>query len=122
MAKNNLNVLLIVVCGILVVSNIQSCNAGLRSKRARDKEMVSRLEAEEKLAEFNQQKQALEEKIKAKEQELVVERETHQATKKALVQEQLVNNSLKEELSKLTGSSAAQSTSKTQDKSEKRKR
>jgi hypothetical protein len=122
MVKNNLNVLLVVVCGILVISNIQSCNTGLRSKRARDKEMVSRLEAEEKLAEFNRQKQDFEEKLKVKEQELVVERETHQVTKKALVQEQLVNNGLKEELAKFKDSSVSPSSSKAQDKSEKRKR
>jgi hypothetical protein len=95
--KNNLTILLLIVCAALAFTNIQSCAGSLRQKAARDKEMATRLDAEEKLVKFTQEKQALEEKLKAKEQELIEEKTAHQATKKALVQEQLVNQSLKEE-------------------------
>ena len=74
----------------------------MRQKAARDKEMAARLALEEKTSKYAQDKSALEEKAKAKEsqvEELTVSLET---TKKALIQDQLVNMSLKEELQKVT--------------------
>lgn len=109
MQKNNLTIVLSIVCAALVFTNIQSCAGSMRQKTARDKEMATRLDAEEKLVKFTQERQALEEKLKAKEQELVDEKAVHQVTKKALLQEQLVNQGLKEEIA---GSDAVRDKSK----------
>lgn len=100
MQKNNLAVALLVICAVLIFLNIQSCGTGLRQKKAREKEMAVRLDAEEKLVKLAQEKQAVEDKLAQKEQELADEKAAHQVTKKALVQEQLVNQGLKEELAR----------------------
>jgi hypothetical protein len=119
--RNNLTVLLLIACAVLVIFNIQSCAAGMRQKKAREKEMAVRLDAEEKLAAFSGEKQAFEEKLKAKEQELIDEKTAHQATKKSLLQEQLVNQGLKEELARL-GPSSADVNGSGRDKSKKTKK
>ncbi len=100
MQKNNLTGVLLIVCAALIFFNIQSCSSSMRQKKAREKEMAVRLDAEEKLVKFTQEKQGLEDRFKAKEQELADEKAAHQVTKKALLQEQLVNQGLKEELAK----------------------
>lgn len=112
MQKNNLTVVLLIVCAALIFFNIQSCSSGLRQKKAREKEMAVRLDAEEKLVKFTQEKQVLEEKLKSKEQELADEKAGHQVTKKALLQEQLVNQGLKEELAK-SGATAGDKSKRT---------
>lgn len=81
---------------------IGSCNSASRQKAARDKEMATRLDLEEKMGKFSHEKTKLEDKIKALEKESEEENAAHQALKKALVQEQLVNQSIKEELQKVT--------------------
>jgi butyrate kinase len=54
------------------------------------------------MSKFSQEKSALEEKAKAKEKEAEESKAELEATKKVLDQEQLVNESLKEELQKVT--------------------
>jgi small-conductance mechanosensitive channel len=100
--KNRLVVILAVLTAIFFFATLSSCNSALRQKTARDKEMSARLQLEEKMSKFSQEKSALEEKAKAKEKESEEAKQGLETTKKVLIQEQLVNESLKEELQKVT--------------------
>jgi len=100
--KNRITLVLAVVTAILFIGTVGSCSNAARQKNARDKEMATRLDLEEKMSKFAQEKLALENKLNTATQELLDEKAAHQATKKALVQEQLVGQSLKEELQKVT--------------------
>jgi DNA repair exonuclease SbcCD ATPase subunit len=97
---------LILILGILNVIFlllwISSCNDVSKFKNARDKEMNIRLESEQKLDEFGKQKTSLEERINKVQQELSEDRAALEATKKSLVQEQLISKSLKSELEKIS--------------------
>jgi hypothetical protein len=100
--KNRILIILAILSSIFFFGTLSSCNSAMRQKVARDKEMAARLALEEKMSKFSQEKSVLEEKVKAKEKEAQDLTETLEATKKALVQDQLVNASLKEELQKET--------------------
>src|SRR3989338_7760147 len=100
--KNRIVLILSILTVILFIGLISSCNNTYRQKLARDKEMSSRLDMEEKMGKFSNEKSTIEEKLKVSQKELEEEKAAHQATSKALVQEQLVNQSLKEELVKIT--------------------
>ena len=99
--KNRIILILSILTVILFIGLISSCNNTYRQKLARDKEMSSRLDMEEKMGKFSQEKSVIEEKLKASQKELDEEKAAHQATGKALMQEQLVNISLKDELVKV---------------------
>ena len=100
--KNRVILILIIFTAILLIVTVGSCSNVHRYKVARDKEMAQRLDLEEKMNKFTQDKTTMEGKINSLTQELDEEKAAHQATKKALLQEQLVNQSLKEELQKIT--------------------
>lgn len=100
--KNRIILILAILSLIFFLASLGSCANVRRLKAIRDKEMFSRLDLEEKMSKFMQEKQAAEEKLKALTQELDEEKVAYQASKKALLQEQLVNQSLKEELQKVT--------------------
>jgi ABC-type phosphate transport system auxiliary subunit len=95
--KNRLILILVIFCIILAIGNISSCSNALRLKAARDKEMYSRLDSEERMSKFTNEKAALEKAIE--EQKALIE-----ALKKDLAQEQLASQALKEEIQKLTRS------------------
>lgn len=100
--KNRITIILAMLTAIFFFGTLSSFNSALRQKAGRDKEMSMRLQLEEKMSKFSQEKSALEEKAKAKEKEAQELRAELEVTKKALGQEQLVNESLKEELQKVT--------------------
>lgn len=100
--KNRILIILTVLLTVFFFSTLSSCNSSMRQKSARDKEMAMRLALEERMNKFSQDKSTLEEKAKAKEKEAQELKDTLEITKKALVQEQLVNQSLKEDLGKVT--------------------
>ena len=100
--KNRLILILGILSIILFIGTLGSCNNALRQKAARDREMAIRLDLEEKMNKFSQEKKVIEAKLKALENELEEEKATLGVTKKAMLQEQLINQSLKEELSKVT--------------------
>lgn len=100
--KKRIVIILAILTAIFFFGTLSSCVSALRQKAGRDKEMSMRLQLEEKMGKFSQEKSALEEKAKAKEKEAQELKAELEATKKALVQEQLVNESLKEELQKVT--------------------
>lgn len=100
--KNRIILILAILTIILFIVTVGSCSNAMRYKAVRDREMLTRLDLEEKISKFSQDKTAMEEKLKTVDKELEEERATLAATKKALVQEQLINQSLKEELTKVT--------------------
>jgi uncharacterized protein YlxW (UPF0749 family) len=100
--KNRIILILSILAMIFFIGTIGSCTNAYRNRAARDKEMATRLDLEEKVNKLLQEKTALENKIKSEGKELEEEKAAHKATKKALAQEQIVNQSLKEELAKVT--------------------
>lgn len=100
--ENRVILVLTILTVIFFMSTVGSCNNAHRLKLARDKEMATRLDLEEKMNKFIQEKTAWENKLDSLTQDLEKEKATHEATKQSLTQEQLVNQSLKEELQKLT--------------------
>lgn len=99
--RNRLILILAISTAIFFIGTVSSCGNARRQRVARDKEMAVRLDLEEKMSKFNQEKAALEAKMGSLAQGLEEEKAAHQATKKALLQEQLQNQSLKEELQKV---------------------
>ena len=100
--KDKVILVLGIFCLLFFISAVNSCNGSFRQKVARDKEMAARLALEEKTSKYAQDKSALEEKAKAKESQVEELTASLETTKKALIQDQLVNMSLKEELQKVT--------------------
>ena len=90
------------LCILLFVLNIGSCINSYSQDSARKKEMAQRMDLEEKLSKFSQEKVSALDKLKAKEKELDAEKVSSEALNKALTQEQLVGQNLKEELQKVT--------------------
>lgn len=99
--KNRVMLVLAILTLIFFIGTIGSCGNARQWRSNRDKEMATRLELEEKLSKFTQDKLGTEEKLKSLTQELEEEKAAHQATKKALLQEGLVSISLKEEIQKV---------------------
>lgn len=100
--KTRIILILSVLSAILFIGTIGSCSNAGRQKGARDKEMLIRLDLEEKMSKSGQEKGALTDKLNAANAALEEERAAHEAAKKVLTQEQLINQSLKEELQKVT--------------------
>lgn len=100
--KTRVIIILAVLTAIFFLISASSCSNAVRQKKARDKEMATRLDLEEKMSKFAQEKAGVEGKLNAATQGLEEEKVAHQATKNALLQEQLVDQSLKEELQKVT--------------------
>ena len=102
MGKNRLVVILTILVLLLFVFNIGSCINAYSQNSNLKKEMFQRMDLEEKMAKASQENASAAGKLKGLQKQLDDERADYQATKKALTQEQLVNNSLKEELQNLT--------------------
>lgn len=100
--QNKLTLILAILSILFFLGSVKSCSDAYRFKAARDKEMLTRMDAEERISKFNQEKSSTENKLDAAIKELEQEKAAHQAAKKALMQEQLVNQSLKDELEKTT--------------------
>ncbi|MFA5199832.1 MAG: hypothetical protein WC442_02835 [Candidatus Omnitrophota bacterium] len=100
--KNRIVIILAVLLAIFFFSSLSSCNSAMRIKASRDKEMANRIVLEEKMSKFSQDRSSLEEKAKAKEKEAEELKQALDTANKSLVQEQLINQSLKEELEKMT--------------------
>ena len=100
--KNRILIILAILSLLFFFGTLSSCNSAMRQKNGRDKEMAMRLQLEERMSKFSQERSALEEKAKAKEKEAEEVKIAFEATEKALVQEQLLNQSLKDELQKIT--------------------
>jgi hypothetical protein len=64
--------------------------------------MAQRFDVEEKIVKLSQEKALLTEKLKAQEKESQEDKAALEATKKSLFQEQLVGQTIKDDLQKLT--------------------
>jgi hypothetical protein len=100
--KDRIILILGVISLILFIGLTSSCNRAYQQKIARDKEMASRLDLEEKMNKFLQEKTALEDKLRMQEKRFQEEKSASEVAQKALLQEQLVNQGLREELSKVS--------------------
>ena len=100
--KNRILVILATLSVVFFFGTLSSCSNAIRQKAARDKEMAARFALEEKTSKYVQEKTALEEKAKAKENQVEELKLSLETVKKDLVQDQLVNQGLKEELQKVT--------------------
>ncbi|MBU0548047.1 MAG: hypothetical protein KJ710_04790 [Candidatus Omnitrophica bacterium] len=100
--KNRIVIILAISTTIFFFGTLSFYNSAMRQKSGRDKEMAVRLQLEEKINKFSQERSALEERAKAKEKEAEEVRTALEETKGILVQEQLVNQGLKEELKNVT--------------------
>ncbi len=101
MNKDKAIVILAVLSVLLFVLNIGSCINASNQNALRKKEMLQRLDVEEKTSKTLQERTGLAEKLAAREKELDEARVTIEAAKRALAQEQMNNISLKEELDKV---------------------
>jgi septal ring factor EnvC (AmiA/AmiB activator) len=81
---------------------IGQCNNAVVQKKLKEKEMFNRLTSEENMNRSSNEKTVLGDKLKKIEAELAEEKATLETTKKSLVQEQLVNQSLKNEIEKVS--------------------
>lgn len=102
--KNKAFLLSMILNFALLVLVISSCSETKRQKDIVGKEMYSRIVAEEKLNNATQERQGIEEGIASLQKQLEEEKASHELTKKALLQEQLVGKAVKEELNKVNKS------------------
>ena len=100
--KNRIILILGIFTAIFLISTVVSCLQLGKIKSSHDKEVFTRMDLEEKMKKAEDEKTALEAKINNLAKELVAEKATHSETDKELLQEQLVNESLKDELQKVT--------------------
>lgn len=100
--KERMILILSVLVAIFFLGTIGSCSNAHRNKVARDKEMATRLDLEEKAGNFNKEKSALDDKLSSATKDLEKQKEDLQNTKKALLEEQMINKSLNEDLEKIT--------------------
>jgi hypothetical protein len=100
--KNRIIIALVILALIFLIGMIKSCSDSGRYKINGSNEMRTRIDCEEKLNNFSKEKAAIENKANAATEALEEERAALAATKKALLQEQLVSQSLKEEIEKIT--------------------
>lgn len=100
--RNHLMIALLAVTALFFITTLGSCTHALTQKKMKDKEIVTRMDLEEKLSTYVKQGESLGENLKATQQALEEEKAAHEATKKAFVQEQLINKSLKDDLQKLS--------------------
>lgn len=100
--KGRAIIILAILTLLLFILNIGSCASSFSQGSARRKEMAQRMDLEEKFGKLNQEKAAVIDKLKVKDKELDDEKTAHMVSKKALLQEQMISQSLKDDLQKLT--------------------
>ncbi|MBC8436376.1 MAG: hypothetical protein ISS32_02915 [Candidatus Omnitrophica bacterium] len=100
--KSRIIIVLSVLALIFFVGCLKSCGNASRQKQARDKEMAARLDLEEKISKISQESSVSDEKLKAAVKELQDAKIELDQAKRALNEEQLASQGLKEELHKVT--------------------
>lgn len=99
--KSRLNLILAVLSAILFIGMVSSCSNAYRQRLAREKEMASRIDLEEKINNILQERNSSFDRLKQIEKELEAERLAHEETKNNFTQEQSINAALKDELQKV---------------------
>jgi len=102
MEKNRVVIILAILVLALFVFNVGSCLNAYNQNSNRKKEMFQRMDLEEKMAKTVQENANITAKLKEVQKQLDEAAANYQAAKKALSQEQMITNNLKEDLQKLT--------------------
>lgn len=84
---------------VFLVTTVRSCGTIQKQKSLKEKEMSAKLDAEEELSEIKKSRDV---QILVKDKELQDEKNSHEATRRILDQERLVNKELRSELDKIT--------------------
>ncbi|MDD5506106.1 MAG: hypothetical protein PHR73_05070 [Candidatus Omnitrophica bacterium] len=100
--KSRMVIILAILSVLFFFGTLSSYSSAMRQKAGRDKEMAARLQLEEKMNKFSQERSALEERVKAKEKEAEEAKAALEESKRVLAQEQLANQGLRDELQKVT--------------------
>lgn len=100
--KNRVILILAILTVIFFIGTVGSCSSARKQQKDLNEERATRFGLEEKITKFTQEKTALGTKLNNLSQELEKEKAEYQVTQKALLQEQLVSQNLKEELQKVT--------------------
>jgi succinate dehydrogenase/fumarate reductase flavoprotein subunit len=100
--KNQLVLILGILCVLFLIVAVSSCQEKSRFKKAKEKEINLRFDVEEQLKKVMDEKAAFEAKAKQLAQALEQQKSLAETAQKALVQEQLVNTSLKNEIVKIS--------------------
>ncbi|HTY45392.1 MAG TPA: hypothetical protein VMD52_05335 [Patescibacteria group bacterium] len=100
--KTRVIIILSVIAVIFFLLSVSSCLGARNQKLALDRERAASWDSEQRMSKFLQEKKALDVKLDGLTKDLEAEKAGHEATKKTLIQEQMINNSLKEELQKIT--------------------
>ena len=100
--KNKIILALGILTIIFLIGSVSSCISSCKQKKELTSEKVMRMDLEEKTSKYAQDKAGLENKIKELDQLIKDEKAEHEITKKALSQEQMINESMKKELEKIT--------------------
>lgn len=98
--KSRIILVLAILTLIFFIGTVSSCSSAYRNKLAQDKEIVKRMDLEEKLNKISQEKAKQEEKCTAARKELEEKKDDLQTAKNALAEERQVNKSLREDLDK----------------------
>lgn len=99
--KNKKLLSLIILFLIFFIIALGSCSNIQKKKRLIQKEISQRMNLEQRLANFEGEKQKLENNLLVCQKELQELKQELETTKAALSQEQLINSSLKKELDKV---------------------
>lgn len=100
-AKNKLIFLSAVLIVILTVFSLGFYNNSRKQRLAFDKEKSARFDLEDKINNLGREKDSIEQKLSALSKEFEAEKAAHQADKNTLQQEQLVTQTLKDELQRM---------------------
>ncbi len=102
MDKNKFTIILAILTVVLLALNVGSCVNASNQDSLRKKEMLQRMEMEEKMSKLVQDNAISSGKLKEMQKQLDAGKDSLEVAKKAFNQEQLVTSSLKEDLQKLT--------------------
>jgi len=100
--KNRIILILSILTVVFFITTINSCTETQRQKQDKNREIFQRMELEEKSNKLSQEKSNLQNKLNNLQQETEELKAKLDTTQKALLQEELINKSLKEELDKIT--------------------
>jgi len=100
--KNRIILILSILTVVFFITTINSCTETQRQKQDKNREIFQRMELEEKSNKLSQEKSDLQNKLNNLQQETEELKAKLDTTQKALLQEELINKSLKEELDKIT--------------------
>ena len=100
--KNRVVVILGVLNIIFLLVAVNSCMQGKKCIDVKHKEEILRYDKEQELNKISNEKSAIEEKLRRAETDVTQGKASAETAQKALLQEQLVNKSLKAEIDKLS--------------------